>query len=102
MQVKARRETQIRELELRVARLESAAARQQALTPQVEAEMGQRLGRIHSHVAAANRVLDAETRKLADLQRLAAVKQQVQGSAGAALCAHMLNCCLRMQRCGSD
>ncbi len=68
---------QIRELELRLARLESAAARQEALTPQMEAEMGQRLARIEGHVAAASRTLDSETKNLADIQRVIAVKQQV-------------------------
>ena len=66
MQVRVRRESQIRELELRISRLELAAARQVALTAQAEADMVQRLTRIRTYVAAASHTLDAEARKLAD------------------------------------
>ncbi|KAK9860353.1 hypothetical protein WJX84_002700 [Apatococcus fuscideae] len=52
------------------------AARQEVLTPQLEAEMGQRLSRVQGQVAAAQRVLDWEVRKLAELQRPLATKQQ--------------------------
>lgn len=75
--MRARKETQIQELELRIARLEWAAARQEALTPELEAAMGQRLARVQTQVAAVCRTLDGETKKLADLQRLIGVKQQV-------------------------
>ena len=39
--------------------------------------MGQRLARIQAQVTAACHVLDGETTKLAELQRLIASKQQV-------------------------
>lgn len=41
--------------------------------------MGQRLARVQTQVAAVCRTLDGETKKLADLQRLIGVKQQVDG-----------------------
>ena len=47
--------------------------------------MGQRLARVQTQVAAVCRTLDGETKKLADLQRLIGVKQQV-GDLLAACC----------------
>ena len=86
IQARAARETQIRELELRIARLEWAAARQEALTPELEAAMKQRLARVQGQVAVVCRSLDGETKKLADFQRLIAVKQQVGDCWVAASC----------------
>ena len=79
IQARVGRETQIRELELRIARLEWAAARQEALTPELKAAMEQRLARVQGQVAVICRTLDGETKRLADFQRLIAVKQQVGG-----------------------